>query len=284
MDQQKSVDELEEIYISRDRSRQSTAETTDYEKKELRATLGSLSWMCGQTNFLYAVDVNFLITEVPVSTVGELIKANQLVRNLKKWHGLKFKIHAFPESEDLELTCWSDAAWANRPNERDSTERVFIGMSTRALRMGKEADVSPIYWKSGKIDRVCRSPAAAETIAALDGEDDLLFMRLMWGELCGHPLDLTDQNACPRMVRGHLVTDAKNLFDKLHAPILVGVRSVQVSRLLGFGRTWNGLKHPSHGFTGRDDSELPHQDDRRSTRCSSTSRWASVGRSFSTSG
>ena len=51
----------------------------------------------------YSVDMNFLITTIPVSTVAEPNnKANQVVRAMKKWGDLRFKIHAFPKSEDLE--------------------------------------------------------------------------------------------------------------------------------------------------------------------------------------
>ena len=220
LDQQKSIDELEEIHISRDRSRTPEAPTTDLEKRELRALLGSMSWICGQTCFMYSVDVNFLITTVPVSKVEDIIKANGVARALKKWRDLKFRIHSFNPEEPLEMTCWTDAAWANRPNQSDSTAGIFIGTSTPKLREGLESDVTPIYWRSGKIERVCRSPAAAETMASADGDDDLVYLRVLWGELCGYELDARRPHLCSSRTPGHLVTDAKNLFDKLYAPIL----------------------------------------------------------------
>ena len=133
---------------------------------------------------------------------------------------MKVKIHSFKETDTLELVCWSDAAWANRPNERDSTEGIFIGMSSSRLRQGSEEDVSAIYWKSGKVERVCRSPAAAETMAAMDGEDDLLFLRSLWGELQGIEMDPRHPDECAKHTAGHLITDAKNLFDKLFTPVL----------------------------------------------------------------
>ena len=133
------------------------------------------------------------------------------------------------------MFCWTDAAWANRPNEKDSTEGIFIGMSTDDLKAGKESDVSPIAWRSGKIDRVCRSPAAAETMAALDGEDDLAFLRNLWAELCGHQVHPRDPNWCAKQVAGHMVTDAKNLFDKLYAPVLVVKGSEKRSSIEALG-------------------------------------------------
>ena len=93
-------------------------------------------------------------------------------------------------------------------------------MATKDLKQGLESNVTRLFWRAGKIDRVCRSPAAAETIAALDGEDDLLYMRNLWSERCGKPMDPKnpDQGAC--QTPGHLVTDAKNLFDKLRSPVM----------------------------------------------------------------
>ena len=157
---------------------------------------------------------------VPVSTVAEVLSANKLVRSIQKWRHHKLKIHSFAPSDCLEMTCWSDAAWANRPNGKDSTSGIFVGMSNKRLREGHEADVTPVAWRSSKIDRVCRSPAASETIAALNWEDDLFYLRTLWSEMAGFPLNLRHPDEAVRTIPGHLITDAKNQFDKLHAPIL----------------------------------------------------------------
>ena len=179
-----------------------------------------MSWICGQTNFTHAVDVNLLITTVPVSTVAEILAANKLVRSIQKWRHHRLKIHSFEMTDRLEMTCWSDAAWANRPNGKDSTAGVFVGISTQCLREGCEEAVTPLAWRSGKIERVCRSPAAAEAMAALNGEDDLFHLRTLWSEMAGFRLQLRHPEEAVRTSPGHPITDAKNLFDKLHTPIL----------------------------------------------------------------
>lgn len=51
IDQETFISEIEEIALTRDRSRQTESPTTDEEKKQLRAALGSMSWVCGQTAF-----------------------------------------------------------------------------------------------------------------------------------------------------------------------------------------------------------------------------------------
>ena len=216
LSQERFIDELEEIHLSRDRQRQSELPTTDREKSQLRGVLGSLSWLCGQTCFLYSVDVNFLISTIPVSTVGDINKANQLVRNIRKWKQQKYIIHSFPQSSELIMACWTDAAWANRPNNKDSTEGIFVGIAESRLEYGFETDITPIYWRSGKIERTCRSPACAETMASLNGEDDLLYLRVLWNEMQGHILNARFPNKTACLTKGLLVTDARNLFDKLH--------------------------------------------------------------------
>ena len=193
MSQPEFADGIEEISLTRDRAKTPEAVTTDREKSWLRGTLGSLAWLCGQTCFLYSVDVNFLQSKIPVSTVAEIIAANKLVRDIKRWAKQEYAIHAFPANEDLVAVAWSDAGWANRPNEVDSTEGIFVGMSSPQLEHGRECNVSPILWRSGKIGRICRSSAAAETIACSNAEDDLLYVRVLWFEMTGGALDLHSQ-------------------------------------------------------------------------------------------
>lgn len=216
LSQEKFIDELEEIHLNRDRQRQSELPTTDREKSQLRGVLGSLSWLCGQTCFLYSVDVNFLISTIPVSTVGDINKANQLVRNIRKWKQQSYIIHAFPPDSELIMACWTDAAWANRPNNKDSTEGIFVGIAEPRLEFGFETNITPVYWRSGKIERTCRSPACAETMASLNGEDDLLYLRVLWNEMQGHSLNPRFPNKTACITKGLLITDARNLYDKLH--------------------------------------------------------------------
>ena len=202
--------------MTRDRSRQVESATTEAEKSQLRGVLGSLSWIVGQTCFIFAVDVNFLITQIPNSTVAELLKANRLIKEIKKLQYQKYLVHAFDSGEELEMIGWTDAAWANRPNDVDSTEGIFVGMSNGSLRKGFQSKVTPIHWRSGKIERVCRSPATAETMASLDGEDDLTYLRFLWAEMRGFQVVPRQLDKGAQLTSALMVTDAKNLYDKLH--------------------------------------------------------------------
>ena len=167
---------------------------------------------------MYSVDVGFLISKIPESTVAEINQTNALIRQVKKWKNLEYRIHSFRPNSKLHMLCWTDAAWANRPNGKDSTEGIFVGMADERLIQGYEADVSALHWRSSKIERTCRSPACAETHASLDGEDDLLYLRVLWFEINGGALDPRDPGHAALQVPAALVTDSKNLYDKIHRP------------------------------------------------------------------
>ena len=103
----------------------------------------------------------------------------------------------------------------NQPdaNYKDSTESIFVGMAQSKLEQGEETEVTPIYWRSEKIDRTCRSPLCAETMASLDGENDLLYLRVLWNEMQGGTLNPRYPNEFANHTRGLLITDARNHFD-----------------------------------------------------------------------
>ena len=191
----------------------------------MRAVLGSLSWLCGQVDFLHAADVGFLISTVPRSTIADLVKVNQLVENVKL-QPMKLKIHSMKKKEPVDLIAWGDAAWANRPDNASSTEGIVLGLATRKLRDGELAPVTLLGWHSAKIDRVCRSPACAETHAIVDAEDELFHSRYLWSEL-QYPItklsQLTEERVAG-LTTGIVVTDSKNLYDKLNkdTPVIKG--------------------------------------------------------------
>ncbi|OLP88416.1 Copia protein [Symbiodinium microadriaticum] len=65
------------------------------------------------------------------------------------------------------------------------------------------------------IDRVCRSPGAAETAAAVNGEDMLYYVRYQWSEMIYGKVDLRHPNKTVSKVPGYVITDSRNVYDKL---------------------------------------------------------------------
>ena len=118
------------------------------------------------------------------------------------------------------LVAWVDAGNCNR-SDGGSTQGIFVGMTTKGIMDGQVCDVSPMAWHSQKIDRTCRSPGAAEAQAAINGEDALYFARFQWAELLYGHSDRHRPDETVKLVDGCVVTDSRNVYDKLETEVLV---------------------------------------------------------------
>eukprot|EP00439_Symbiodinium_sp_Y106_P034056 s2629_g4.t1 len=154
------------------------------------------------------------------STVETIIKANILLATAKKKQDHVMKVHSFNPEDTLTLVAWVDAAQGNRV-DGGSTQGILIGMSTTKLLAGEVEGVSPISWTSQKIDRSCRSPGASESQAVVNGEDSLYAARFQWSELLYGRPDLHRPDDHVRLTGGCVVTDSRNVYDKLETEVLV---------------------------------------------------------------
>ena len=129
-------------------------------------------------------------------------------------------IHAFLRSEELAIYTWVDAASQNR-RDGGSTQGILVGIRPQSMLNGELGKISLLAWHSSKIDRVCRSPGAAEAQAAANGDDAGYFARFQWSELEKGLTDIRQPDLCVRQVPGCLVTDSRNVYDKLSTEVLV---------------------------------------------------------------
>eukprot|EP00435_Cladocopium_sp_Y103_P031789 s1589_g8.t1 len=223
--QREFVENLRPIHVRRDRERQRTSETTEAEKIQLRAVLGCLSWVCGQTDFVHSSDVGFSISTVPHSTVQDLLRANQLIHEVQR-SPVKLTIHGMAKGTPLDMVAWAESAWANRPDNSSSTGGLALAAAPKELRQGKHSDISLLSWRPYKIDRASRSPACAETHAVVDGEDELFHLRFLWSErqLAPQKRETWDSDTMVRHAPGILVTGSRNFYDKLlkNTPVIKG--------------------------------------------------------------
>ena len=219
LDQKQYMSEVKEINISRERKRQKHEPTTDAEKSQLRGLLGALSWHVGQTGFKYSAHVSLALSEVATSTVTHLEQANKLLYQAKQDSLTPLRIHAFAPQQHLSMVAWCDASSQNR-HDGSSTEGIFICLTSSDIQDGAITQLTPVFWKSGKIDRVCRSPGSAEARAAVDAQDNLYLMRFAWAEFCGRRGDAWRPDDLVKSVPGILVTDSRNVFDKVDKPYI----------------------------------------------------------------
>ncbi|OLP95145.1 Retrovirus-related Pol polyprotein from transposon TNT 1-94 [Symbiodinium microadriaticum] len=176
------ANEVKEIPLSATRRKEDGKPITDWERTQLRTLLGALSWNAQQVAPHLSAEVSLLLSETSQGTVHTIKKANILLRQAQARHQHTMQIHQFPETTELALFAWVDAASQNR-QKGGSTQGIFIGMAPLSLAKGEVTEVTPIAWHSSKIDRACRSPGAAEVQAACNGDDSLYYARYQWSEM-----------------------------------------------------------------------------------------------------
>ena len=182
LSQSSYVSEIPEVPINSSRRKEQNQETTSWEKTKLRAVLGGISWHAQQVAPHLSAKVGILLSEVNTSTVATLQRANQLLQQAKHRKDHEMHIHAFPRNTPMVMVAWVDAAG------------VVLGAAPATLMQGEITGVSLMSWRSNKIDRVCRSPGAAEVQAAVNGEEVLYYLRYQWSEVrhgLGDPRTLT---------------------------------------------------------------------------------------------
>lgn len=75
---------VEETDIPAARAKCPKAAATNAEVSQLRGLIGTLAWRSSQTSPHFQADVGLLLSEVPYATVGTLLAANKLVREIKR--------------------------------------------------------------------------------------------------------------------------------------------------------------------------------------------------------
>ena len=149
LSQNEFVDELREIQIPSRRGKQKESPLSQQEQTELTRLLGGLWWTCEPTGPQHSAATGLQRSRIEQATVQDMIEANRRLQQFKK--------DSFP-TEGLALIGRGDAALENKIN----------GGSTKGPLLS---------WRSGLMDRVCRSATCAETRAMVGLEDELFAVR-----------------------------------------------------------------------------------------------------------
>ncbi|CAE7220198.1 RE1 [Symbiodinium sp. CCMP2592] len=213
------LEDTPEIPLNSSRRKNLKDATTPWEQSKLRGVLGAISWHAQQVAPHLSAEVSLLLSEVTKSTVDTVVRTNQLLSHAKAKKDHQLRIHRFEEGTELGAYAWVDAGSQNRP-DGGSTQGVLIGLAPTSLLQGEVCPVSVMAWHSNKIDRACRSPGAAETQAAINGEDLLYYLRYQLGELLHGVADAKDPDATVRLIPGCVISDSRNVFDKLQTEVV----------------------------------------------------------------
>ena len=219
LSQEKYVEEIKHINLRAFRRKDRKSPTDETEKSQLRALLGALSWHAQQVAPHFSAEIGMLLSEVNRSTIDTIYRANHLLDLAKNQKSHKLLIPKV-DVQSLVLVAWVDAGSQNRA-DGSSTQGILIGASEKNLLSGACAPVVMIAWHSQKIDRICRSPGAAEAAAAVNGEDCLYYSRFQLSEMLNNPIDVRKHDEVVNMIPGALVSDSRNVYDKLQTEVLL---------------------------------------------------------------
>ena len=231
IDQHSYVKALERVHISRERRSQSKEKLTDKELHDYRSLVGQLAWPARETMPQLCYLVSDLQQKVAISTVGDLVHANNVLNQAKRWalqnkQCLSFKdlgpnacnnvrldtYHSyqapkkkkqrmpFPASllqQNLGLAAVHDASFMGQPNDGSQSAYCLMLCSTQMYE--GRARTHLLDWGSSKIHRKVRSTLAAEAASAARAFDRGAYVRVMLYEIehgWTHKWDKLDQDDC----------------------------------------------------------------------------------------
>ena len=198
---------LKKIPISRNRLNNSKSFLSEKERSEYRSLIGQLNWMATQTRPDIAFDVCSLSASSKNATISDVLKANKLVERVQG-NTVKLSFLCKSKLSDCELICFSDASFANLSGEGSQ------GGSVVCLK-DSIGNLLPLHWHSKRIKRVVKSTLAAETLAAVDGAEEAIYISQLISDLLKIPrLKITckiDNKSLVEAIQSSKQVDGKRL-------------------------------------------------------------------------
>eukprot|EP00435_Cladocopium_sp_Y103_P032566 s1782_g8.t1 len=192
----------------------SNAEVNDRERTSLRGLIGGLQWPATQTSPHLQCAVSTLAGQVSKATTSTLDTANKLLRYAKQNSDVGLQFQHVANREEVTFVAYSDASFASR-DDLSSQGGYLLVMTHRDVTTGGEGCYNIIDWRSWKFARVSRSTLAAESQAASEAADALLFATTFWRLIWSPWLPLDDIKTAQIPNKPKLVIDAKALYDMM---------------------------------------------------------------------
>lgn len=200
--------------IEKQGERKDDSPATEGELSQLRGLLGGIQWRVYQTAPQHAAQLSMLQSDMSKATLKTLKDANKLCREVYHQKHMPLKVNALRVNDPRQVifVCWTDAALGNRPNG-GSTGGYVLAAAEPQIAEGEPAVLNLIAWKSNRLPRIARSSLAAEVQGFSEGEEELMYVRLQWAEMCGSTIPLRQPETVVQSVPGIMVTDARSLYD-----------------------------------------------------------------------
>ena len=158
--------------------------------------------------------VSTLAGQISKVTTSTLDTANKCLRFAKQNQDAGLEFRHLGSKDEITFACYSDASFTSR-DDFSSQGGYLLIMTHRDVTSGGKGHYNIVDWRSWKLARVSRSTLAAESQAASDAADALLFAVTFWRLIWSPWLPLDDIRTAQIPNQPKLVVDAKALFDML---------------------------------------------------------------------
>lgn len=134
--------------MSPQREKDPQAKANTEEKKQLRATLGALSWRATQTCPWLAASVSVLQGKQNDPSIEDLLEANKLIRMQRQFCEMPLRFSS--QIQEPVLVSYSDASWSCRADGSSQGGQLTV-LADRKFLDGHRSEFSLVSWQSRKL-------------------------------------------------------------------------------------------------------------------------------------
>lgn len=210
-DQSDYASKVQTINISKERRKQKDDALTPKELNQYRGIIGAANWVTGSTRPDIAAWTGLLQQKTGHACVGDLIDANRPVSKIRDMKHVSVTIKSIPLDDGMVVVT-SDASWANC-SDLSSQAAYMTLFAHKQVAQNQWSDVSPLRWKSWKLERKTQSTLGAELMAVSRAVAEGDWIRSMFAEARQHDYVLTDDKKRRQQLDLMIITDNKPIFD-----------------------------------------------------------------------
>ena len=211
IDQKEYANNVKPAIISKERRKYKDDKLTSKELHQYRAILGAANWLVGSSRPDIAALTALLQQRVSSATVDDLISANKLIAKIRDFAHTKITVQSIPLDQAV-LVVASDSSWGNT-DDLGNQAGYFTMLAHRDIDLKVWATVSPMRWKSYKLDRKTPSTLGAELIAVSRAIAEGNWLRSMLAEAIYSEYTLQNDHFFRERIKLLVLVDCKPIFD-----------------------------------------------------------------------
>ena len=217
--QEEYANSVQTVFISKERRKQKGDSLTNQELHQYRGIIGAANWLTGSTRPDLAAWTALLQQRISRATVNDLIEANRLVAQIRDLKHTKVTVRSIPIDKACVLVT-SDASWANC-DDLSSQAAYMVLFAEENIDHDQWAQVSPLRWKSWKLERKTQSTLGAELMGVSRSLAEGDWIRSLLAESLQYDYCLKEDQSRRQMFKMISVTDNKPIYDHVQGDGIV---------------------------------------------------------------